>query len=280
MAHLDDLLTTMADAAHQAGRVMMKYHRPGETIATRDQLKDKGFDNPLTKADLEADRLLHKILLNAHPDYGWLSEETTDDPARLDKKRAWVVDPIDGTKEFIMGIPQFAVSIGLVEDGEPLAACVFNPAADELFTAARGQGVWLNGSAIRTTDREQLNGASVLASRSETRRGEWDPFKDELEITTMGSIAYKFAVLAAGRVDLTFTLTPKNEWDYCAGTLLITEAGGQVTLKEGQPVRFNQAQCKIPGLLASNGTLHQALLDRLKDVPLNADIYAKPAPKS
>ncbi|MBF0625325.1 MAG: 3'(2'),5'-bisphosphate nucleotidase CysQ [Magnetococcales bacterium] len=265
-------LRLMTTAAREAGTAILHYFRLGETVSSAADVRHKGHDNPLTEADLEADRLLHRVLLRDRPDYGWLSEETVDDLTRLERSRVWVVDPIDGTKEFIIGLPQFAISIGLVEEGLPVAACIFNPAAGEMFTATRGSGTRLNDQPIHTTLRSQLAGSTCLASRSETKRGEWDRFRGELELTTMGSIAYKLALLARGAFDLTFTLTPKNEWDFCAGALLVAEAGGRVTDKDGMPFRFNQRrETRTPSLVASNGPLHAALLERLEDVPLSPD---------
>ncbi|MEO5377525.1 MAG: 3'(2'),5'-bisphosphate nucleotidase CysQ [Magnetococcus sp. DMHC-6] len=261
-------LQLMVTAARQAGTITMRYHRPGETLLSMDQMKDKGQDNPLTKADLEADHLLRTLLLGQRPEYGWLSEETVDDPIRLQKSKVWVVDPIDGTKEFIMGLPQFAVSIALIDQNQPIAACVFNPAADELYTAILGQGAALNGHPIQTTSQTTLLGSSCLASLSETKRGEWEGFKETFNITTMGSIAYKLALVAAGRYDLTFTLSPKNEWDFAAGELLVRAAGGKVTDLAGQTFRFNQTNPLTNAVVASNGLLHQALLTKLENTPL------------
>ncbi|MBF0454630.1 MAG: 3'(2'),5'-bisphosphate nucleotidase CysQ [Magnetococcales bacterium] len=261
----------MEEAAMAAGRVILSYYREGQQVSNAADVRHKGANNPLTKADLEADRLLRTTLLAARPDYGWLSEETVDSIDRLDKKRVWVVDPIDGTKEFIVGLPQFAVSIGLVEAGQTLAACVHNPATNETFLAQRGRGATLNHQPIHTSSRTQLIGSSCLASRSETKRGDWDPFKQELDLTIMGSIAYKLSLVAAGQYDMTFTLTPKNEWDFCAGALLVTEAGGRVTHKGGEPCRFNNKDPRVRSLLASNGHLHSALLARLKGIPYGPD---------
>jgi myo-inositol-1(or 4)-monophosphatase len=264
-------IAIMEEAAIAAGKVIMKYYREGEQVANSAEVREKSLNNPLTEADLEADRLLRQMLLDARPDYGWLSEETVDSSTRLGKKRVWVVDPIDGTKEFIIGLPQFAVSIGLVEDGKPIAACVHNPAVNELFLAELGKGTTLNHQAVNTTPRSQLTGSSCLASRSETKRGDWDCFKTEFALTMMGSIAYKLAMVAAGRYDLTFTLTPKNEWDFCAGELLVTEAGGQVTHKDGTFCQYNKEDPRVRSLLVSNGTLHSDLLKRLKDIPYGPD---------
>ncbi|MBF0370461.1 MAG: 3'(2'),5'-bisphosphate nucleotidase CysQ [Magnetococcales bacterium] len=269
MNTLESDLSLMVDAAKRAGAATMRYHRPGKQVSSAANVREKSADNPLTQADLEADTILRETLLAARPDYGWLSEETADDLNRLTRKRAWVVDPIDGTKEFIMGLPQFAVSVGLVEDGKTIAGCVYNPAADELFTAAQGQGVQLNGQPVSTSPRKDLSGATCLASNSETKRGEWDDFKKEFVITTMGSIAYKLALVAVGRFDMTFTLAPKSEWDFCAGELLVKEAGGQVTNREGEPFLFNREDIRVRTVLASNGPLHAPLLARLKDAPLS-----------
>jgi myo-inositol-1(or 4)-monophosphatase len=271
-------ITIMEKAAIAAGEVIMKYYKEGEQVSNSAQVRDKGVNNPLTKADLEADTLLNKMLLEARPDYGWLSEETTDNTKRLEKKRVWVVDPIDGTKEFIIGLPQFAVSIGLIEDGKPIAACVHNPATKETFLAVLGSGSTLNGQPITTSTRSQLTGSTCLASRSETKRGDWDCFKSEFAITTMGSIAYKLALVAAGSYDISFTLTPKNEWDFCAGALLVTEAGGKITHKDGAECHYNKKNPLVRSLLASNGTLHSSLLQRLKDIPYGPDRHGPTCP--
>ncbi|MBF0135653.1 MAG: 3'(2'),5'-bisphosphate nucleotidase CysQ [Magnetococcus sp. DMHC-1] len=267
----DAELSCMVEAARQAGQAAMRYFRLGQTVSKAADVREKSHDNPLTKADLEANRILYDLLLAGRSDWGWLSEETVDDANRLQRERVWVVDPIDGTKEFIAGLPQFAVSIGLVIAGQPAAACVYNPAADELYTARRGTGTRLNGKIVQTSRRDQLSGASCLASRSETQRGEWAPFETEFRLTTMGSIAYKLALVAAGRYDITFTLTPKNEWDYCAGLLLVEEAGGKVTSLQGEPCRFNQVNTRTPSLLASNGPLQIPLLERLRGISLGPD---------
>ncbi|MBF0193306.1 MAG: 3'(2'),5'-bisphosphate nucleotidase CysQ [Magnetococcales bacterium] len=268
---MEEDIKIMEKAAIAAGNVIMKYYREGKQVTNSAEVRNKGANNPLTKADLEADSLLNKMLLDTRPEYGWLSEETTDNPTRMDKKRVWVVDPIDGTKEFIIGLPQFAVSIGLIEDGKPIAACVHNPATKETFLAVLGSGSSLNGQPIKTTPRSQLTGSTCLASRSETKRGDWDGFKSEFAITTMGSIAYKLALVAAGRYDISFTLTPKNEWDFCAGALLVTEAGGKITHKDGEECIYNKKNPLVRSLLASNGTLHPSLLQRLKDTPYGPD---------
>ncbi|MBF0583788.1 MAG: 3'(2'),5'-bisphosphate nucleotidase CysQ [Magnetococcales bacterium] len=274
MSTLQSDLALMEEAALLAGSCIMDYYRPGTQVAAHVHLKDKSHNNPLTKADLEANQLLRQRLLTHRPDYGWLSEENLDNSERLQRQRVWIIDPMDGTKEFLKGLPQFAVSIGLIENHHPVAACVYNPATRELFSAIHGGGSRLNGHRIQTSQQTELQGASCLASHSETKRGEWERFRPQLTLTPMGSIAYKLALVAAGRFDMTFTLTPKNEWDYCAGALLLREANGQISHKDGQYCLFNQKNPKVLSVLASNGKLHAALLDYLQHTPLSPDRQA------
>lgn len=240
-------------AARQAGEVIMGYYKEEYEV------REKGAGNPVTDADLEADGILKRMLLAERPEDGWLSEETKDSPARLSRNRVWIVDPIDGTKEFIKGIPQFAISIALAVEGEISVAVILNPARKELFTAVRGGGVQLNGNPVRVTDCADLPEATILASRSEVARGEFDRFKD-YTIEPIGSIAYKMAMIGAGMADLTFTLTPKNEWDFAAGSLLVTEGGGEVRVLGGHPQTFNQSDPLVQGVAATNARLFEPVM--------------------
>jgi len=167
---------------------------------------------------------------------------------------------MDGTKEFIQKVPELAVSIALVEDGNPVVGVAYNPIQGQLFWAVRGQGAWGDNRRVRVSQAAQLRDATILASRSETQRGEWKNFTSLFQVRETGSAAYKMALIAAGVADATFTLVPKNEWDICAGVLLIEEAGGIVSHLDGEPVRFNQAKTLLQGLVASNGRLHPLLL--------------------
>src|SRR5208282_31174 len=160
---------------------------------------------------------------------GWLSEETADNASRLDKSRVWVVDPLDGTREFVLGLPEFCVSIGFVENGKPVAGGIYNPATRETFLGAIDTGVLYNGKPCAPSQRTSLEDALVLASRSEVKRGDWKQFENTAFTTkAMGSVAYKLALVSAGLADVTFTLTPKNEWDVAAGAALVLSAGGFV----------------------------------------------------
>ena len=247
-------------AAREAGAAIARYYR-GEITA-----REKGHDNPVTAADLEANAIIHRHVGTAFPGDGWLSEETADSTDRLARARVWVVDPLDGTKEFIQRIPEFCVCVALVEDGRPVVGVEYNPVSDRLYAAVRGGGTIVNGATVRVSRTSTVSEAVVLASRSEDKRGEWDAFKGRVRVRLTGSVAFKLAELATGAADATFTLTPKNEWDICAGTLLVEEAGGKVTDLAGAPLRFNQPTTLRPGLIASNGALHDALLRLIAEV--------------
>jgi myo-inositol-1(or 4)-monophosphatase len=248
------------EAAREAGTIIRGYYKnPGIAM-------HKGPDNPVTAADHEANRAIRAHIAQAFPRDGWLSEETTDSVDRLHARRVWVVDPLDGTKEFLQRIPEFSVCIALVQDGRPVVAASYNPVADRLYDAVRGEGTRMNGVPVRVSTTAHLPSATVLASRSEDKRGEWEAFKPSVRVILTGSIAFKLSQVAAGEGDATFTLTPKNEWDVCAGTLLVEEAGGRVSDLDGRPVIFNQPSPLRPALVVSNGILHEGLLALIREV--------------
>ncbi len=242
------------EAARAAAAIIRRYYK------TDLEVEMKGHDDPLTAADRESNVCIHDIVTRAFPDDGWLSEETADSTDRLSRRRVWIVDPLDGTKEFTQHIPEFCVCIALVEHGRPIVAVEINPAADKLYCAVRGQGATVNGAPARVSAQRVVAEAEVLASRSEDKRGEWDAFKPRCKVVLTGSVAFKLAEMSTGAGDATFTLTPKNEWDICAGSLLVEEAGGRVTGLDGAPLVFNQASPLRPGMVASNGALHDGLL--------------------
>ena len=241
-------------ATLEAGRAISGYFRHDYEI------RSKGYDNPVTTADLEADRILRERLTAAFPEDGWLSEETRDDAGRLARRRVWVVDPLDGTKDFIKGLPEFAISVALVVAGRAVLGVVHNPITGELFHAMRGGGAYLDRDALHVARRTELKSARVAASRSELEHGEFDALAASFEIVPVGSIAYKLGLVAAGRVDATLSQRHKSEWDICAGTLLVEEAGGRVTDLSGQPHRFNQFPPELNGIVASNDPLHSGIV--------------------
>jgi myo-inositol-1(or 4)-monophosphatase len=214
----------------------------------------------VTEADRAVDAVLRQNLLRDGE--GWLSEETADNPSRLDKERVWIVDPLDGTREFVKGLPEFCVSIGFVENGKPVAGGIYNPATQETFIGAIDAGVLYNGQPARPSQRTTLDDALILASRSEVKRGEWRPFENgPFRVQAMGSVAYKLALVSAGLADITFTLTPKNEWDVAAGAALVLSAGGFVSTLEKTSLVANRRDPLLSGLLASGPFLKDKLLE-------------------
>src|SRR5947209_3741625 len=236
-------------AALEAARAVLNRFTPG-AIDT----EYKVVHDPITEADRAVDDILRKTLLR--PGEGGLPEETVDDFTRLDKERVWVVDPLDGTREFVQGIPEFCVSIAYVENGRPVAGGICNPATQETIIGAIDCGVLYNGKPAQPSQRTTLKGSLILASRSEVKRGEWQQFQSgDYQIRPMGSVAYKLGLVAAGKADVTFTLTPKNEWDVAAGAALVTSAGGFVSTLENTPLQCNRKNPLLTGLLATGSLL-------------------------
>lgn len=229
-------LLDVIEAVRLAGIRIQAAHGTGS-------VEHKVDESPVTRADRESDHVL-KAALVPLTQAAWLSEETADSAVRLTAGRVWVVDPLDGTKDFIAGIPEYAVAVALVEDGVPVLGVVHNPATGDTFWAERGGGAFRNGAPIRVAE-----GGTVLASRSETRRGEFAPFTT-WDVRPVGSIEYKLALVACGAGAVTWSRGPKHEWDVCAGALIVQEAGGLATELAGTPLRFNRPRPKVRGILS------------------------------
>jgi myo-inositol-1(or 4)-monophosphatase len=252
-----DILQRIDSALASTHAVFARF-TPGEV-----ETEYKAGHDPVTQADRAVDTVLRENLLREGE--GWLSEESADDLSRLEKSRVWVVDPLDGTREFVMGIPEFCVSIGFVENNKPVAGGIYNPATKETILGAIDCGVIYNGKPAQPTQRKTLPGSLILASRSEVKRGEWQQFQGgDYQIRPMGSVAYKLGLVAAGLADVTFTLTPKNEWDVAAGAALVTSAGGFVATLDNTPLRCNNRNPLLTGLMASAPGLREPLLSVLE----------------
>jgi myo-inositol-1(or 4)-monophosphatase len=241
----------------ESARLVLSRFTPGAIAA-----EYKAGHDPVTEADKAVDAVLRKeLLLDGE---GWLSEESADDLSRLRNTRVWVVDPLDGTREFVAGIPEFCVSIAMVENGRAIAGGICNPATKETFLGSLQTGVTYNGMPVRVSQRAKLEGALVLASRSEVKRGEWKVFENApFKVEPMGSVAYKLARVAAGLADLTFTLTPKHEWDVAAGAALVESGGGFAHTLEGSCLRGNCKNPLLSGLIAGASGLREQLLSTL-----------------
>ena len=226
---------------------------PGRVAAEYKSRRD-----PVTEADRQVDRVLREAL--QRDGEGWLSEESFDDGTRLHYERVWVVDPLDGTTEFVAGLPEWCVSVGFVEQGSAIAGGVCNLSTGEIFLGSRSLGVTCNGELVRASGRGKLEGALVLASRTEFEAGQWHGFQHQgFSVRPLGSIAYKLALVAAGKADATWTLVPKHEWDIAAGVALVAAAGGFVNVIDGSPLVLNQREARISGLVAGGEGLRAQL---------------------
>lgn len=226
------------------------------------RVHDNGGRDVVTEVDR---RLSHELRgLLQKPGEGWLSEEDPDDEARLACGPVWVVDPLDGTREFVDGIPEWCISVGLVVEGVPVAGGTCNPATNEFFLGSVDCGVAYNSRPVSASTRTTLQEAIVVASRQECKRGEWSRFETSpFRVKPMGSVAYKLSLVAAGLVDATWTLSPKHEWDVAAGVALVAGAGGRVGWFDSQELRFNQETTLLPGLIASGKNLWPEIIQLL-----------------
>lgn len=264
-------LAVALDAGCEAAGILRR-HWEGVTRSW-----DKSEDNPVTQADLEADHAIVARLRAAFPDDAILSEETASEPGRCEKRRAWIVDPMDGTKEFIARVPEFAVSIALVDDSEPVVGVIVNPAVRVAVFAVRGAGTWradvadgasepIIASARRKSVSRcsRLEDAVLIASRTEISRNQLAAYATWCrEIVPVGSIAWKLACVACGDGDLNVSVAPKNEWDVCAGDVLVREAGGVYCGFDGALRRYNQPDPRISaGMLAGPPALVDAFRRR------------------
>jgi myo-inositol-1(or 4)-monophosphatase len=224
----------------------------------------KAGGSPVSEVDLALDEQIKRILRGARPDYGWLSEETPDDDARLSHARVFIVDPLDGTEAFLRGKAEFCVSIGLAENGRMIAGCVYNPISEELFEAARGGGAKCNGAPIKAAAKAELADARIIATKTLFTNSRWRTPWPAMAVTQKAALAYRLALVAAGVVDGAVSLGFKNEWDIAAGALLVEEAGGIAGDGHGRPLVFNQPNPRSPGLVAAGPNLFPLLSDRLR----------------
>ena len=252
----------IAEAAVEAGELALSARRRGLTVEW------KANHSPVSDADLALDALLTERLRAARPDYGWLSEETADDPARLQRRKVFVVDPIDGTRAYVKDQPWFAVCIAVVEDGVVTHGVVHAPALKETFTAERGGGAALNGEAITASATLQLEGAAMLAYPGLFTHKAWKRAWPKMRVESRNSIAYRMCLVADGRFDAAVALNIKYDWDVAASSLIAEEAGAWVGDHKGQGYRFNRAEAFQPSLVCCTPGLAPLILERTAGIEL------------
>nr|WP_269142172.1 3'(2'),5'-bisphosphate nucleotidase CysQ [Sphingomonas sp. IC-11] len=242
---------SVADIAREAGQLAMARFR------TDFARWEKVPGNPVCEVDLAVDRMLRERLSVLLPDAGWLSEETADNPDRLAHRRIWVVDPIDGTRDYIRGRAGWAVSVALVEDGRPVIGVLDAPVRDEVWQASAGRGATLNGRPLVASRRDEFAGARVPTDALPKAD------RDLTMVEKPNSIALRMAMVADDRADLVATLRWGNEWDIAAAALIATEAGGMVTDALGADLAFNKPDPCAFGVITSSRGIHPAALERL-----------------
>jgi myo-inositol-1(or 4)-monophosphatase len=249
-------LALISDAARAGGALALAHRAEGVEVRT------KADGTPVTVADEAVDRLLFDTLTTARPDYGWLSEETADDPLRLRTARQFIVDPIDGTQAYLQGQPWYVISIAVVEDGQSVAGALYAPALDELYQVTRGGGATLNGAPIRASAVDRLEGAAMLGDAPMFADPRWPTPWPPMRIEARNAIAYRMALVASGAFDAAVSLSSKRDWDLAAATLLCREAGAVVTDHRGGELSFNSPRASVPSLICAAPGLHAEILSR------------------
>ncbi len=244
MATLEVELRTAIAAARRAGTEVMRLRDEGVRYGR------KAGHELVSEADLRAAEMLHADLTGPFPDAGWLSEEHVDDAERLRCERTWIVDPIDGTREYLQGIPEFSISIGLAIEGVAVLGVVHNPASGEMYATA------VDDVAATTAGKSAAESYDVLVGRGEAGWDEVPPLPGKPRVAGVGSVAYRLALIAAGKGDAVVTNYGRAEWDVAAGVALCTAAGMTVTDVLGDPLRFNKAAPDVRGLLVARDPLH------------------------
>jgi myo-inositol-1(or 4)-monophosphatase len=250
-------LAVLVESIRNAGAKVRDLVRAGFDVQT------KPDRSPVTTVDHEVNRILHEMQRREFPQDGWLSEESPDDPARLTNIRVWVVDPIDGTKALVNRMPEFCISAALIERGIPVVAAILNPLTDELFTAVRGGGLFLNDTRVILHPAREFDPV-IMVNAWEFRANRWATLAETAQCRPMYSIANALALVAAGRVQAVLTIEPENEWDLAAGVLLIEESGGTISDAAGKPFAFNQPTPTFSGVIAVAATANKHLRANLQ----------------
>jgi myo-inositol-1(or 4)-monophosphatase len=252
-------LALLTDAAREAGRIALRYWR------REPKVWDKGGEHgPVTEADLAVNDMLKSRLLTARPDYGWLSEETPDDPARLACETVFIIDPIDGTRAFIAGEETFAHSLAIAHKGRVTTGVVFLPALDRIYTASDTAPPFKDGQPIVASQRDRLEGANILTTKVNMVPEKWPGGVPEITRHFRASLAYRLCLTAEGRYDGMLTLRPAWEWDIAAGSLIAAKAGAVVTDQRGESLQFNTPGALADGVLALPRAPHAEAVRRLR----------------
>ncbi|MDE2747313.1 MAG: hypothetical protein OXI41_15285 [Chloroflexota bacterium] len=246
-------LEAAQEAARRGGEILQRFQQSGARYGWKqsEPLRGRAYEI-VSEADIEVDAAIRDTILTAFPEDAWLSEEAHDDRERLLHRRVWIVDPLDGTREFLQGVPEYAVSIALALNGQAVLGVVYNPDADEMFAATVDSA----DERFQLEDAQALEESYMLVGRGEWHYGDLPPVPDGTKVMPVGSIAYRMALLATGKGCLVFTPGRRSEWDLAAGAALLGAAGATVTDIDGRPLQFNQAEPSVKGLIAARPNIH------------------------
>ena len=251
----------LTDAVREAGALALSLFRT--------ELKNwtKGTSSPVSEADIRVNDLLESRLRAATPDYGWLSEESVDDEARLGKRLTWIVDPIDGTRGYLAGREDWCVSVALVEDATPLLAAVFVPASDEFFFATRGRGARRNDVALSASPGAELDFSRVAGPKPLVERLSRSSGEIVLH-PRIGSLALRLCRVAQGSLDAAFAGGQSRDWDLAAANLIVQEANGNMTALSGDPILYNRREVTHGVLVAAGRDRHASIVEHFRNRPL------------
>lgn len=252
-------LALLTEAAREAGRIALRYWRKDPKVW------DKGGEHgPVSEADLAVNDMLKARLMDARPDYGWLSEETPDSTDRLAVDTVFILDPIDGTRAFIAGEETWAHSLAVAHRGKVTAGVVYLPALDCIYTASETSAPMKDGQVIRASWRDRLEGANILTTKANMAPEKWPGGVPEITRSFRASLAYRMCLAAEGKFDGMLTLRDAWEWDIAAGALIAERAGAVVTDQTGAALRFNSPGAQAKGVLALPAGLHAEALAHLR----------------
>ncbi len=257
-------LSLLREAALAAGKLAMSHF--GGNVA----VWNKSPGHPVTEADMAVDALLAERLRRARPDYGWLSEETSEAFSARDRHNVFVVDPIDGTRAFIRGEKYWCIGLAVLAAGRAVAGVVYNPVTQELFEAHEGGGAFLNGNPIRASEHDEVRGCRMIAAEQLVTGSQWrSPWPDmEFADPKPNATLYRMALVASGVWDAAVVLWRKSDWDLAPAEIIVREAGGLATTHDGEDFRFNQSRAVQKSLLAAGPRVHALLKERFRVVQL------------
>ncbi|MFC4625906.1 3'(2'),5'-bisphosphate nucleotidase CysQ [Daeguia caeni] len=256
-------LALLLAAAEEAGRIAMRYFRQSPEVWMKEG------NSPVSEADFAVDRFLRNELLQARPDYGWISEETRDERAPEQRRRAFVIDPIDGTRAYLHGEDTWCVSLAIVEDGRPIAGVLQCPARDEVISARSGKGAWQNGEAIHT--RLPVPEQSVTIASARHGLPNWERiWQGRVYLHPyIPSLAYRIAMVARGDLSGTFVRPNSHDWDLAAADLILAESGGAILTSAAKPIIYGLPTWRHGSLVAASGRLLDEMLSVVAGEPLS-----------